>query len=160
MSPLHSEPSPENQYQFDHAQLLLESFQRVTGTPLLEKQYSPENAAKALFEAPFVVLSHNTQPDPIFTYGNRTALRLFEMTWDELLLIPSRFSAELPNRDERARLLKMVTEQGYINHYEGVRISKTGRRFLIKGAIVWNLIDHQGINHGQAATFSNWTHLA
>ncbi|MEI6713651.1 MAG: MEKHLA domain-containing protein [Verrucomicrobiota bacterium] len=159
MSPLHSEPSPKNLYQIDHAQLLQESFQRVTGTPLLEKQYSPEDAAKALFEAPFALLSHDTQPDPIFTYGNRTAQRLFEITWDELLQLPSRFSAELPNRDERARLLKMVTAQGYINHYEGVRISKTGRRFLIKGAVVWNLIDHQGVNRGQAASFDTWSHL-
>jgi hypothetical protein len=35
-----------------------------------------------------------------------------------------------------------------------VRVSATGRRFRIAGAIVWNLVDAAGLRHGQAASFS------
>ena len=50
--------------------------------------------AKALFEAPFAVLAHGTQPDPIFFYGNATALRLWEMSFEAFTRLPSRMSAE------------------------------------------------------------------
>jgi hypothetical protein len=46
--------------------------------------------------------------------------------------------------------------QGYIDDYAGVRVSRTGRRFLIEGATVWNLIETDGRLVGQAATFSRW----
>jgi len=52
-------------------------------------------------------------------------------------------------------LLAEVTEQGYIDHYEGVRLSKTGKRFLIKNAVVWNLLDDDGGYKGQAACLGN-----
>jgi hypothetical protein len=37
-----------------------------------------------------------------------------------------------------------------------VRVSKSGRRFLIDRATVWNLLDDSGAHYGQAATFSAW----
>jgi hypothetical protein len=37
-----------------------------------------------------------------------------------------------------------------------VRISATGKRFRIKQAVVWNLLDCEGLIHGQAATFDRW----
>ena len=49
-----------------------------------------------------------------------------------------------------------VTRNGFVNNYEGIRISKTGRRFLVKNAIVWNVLDENGAYSGQAATFDNW----
>jgi hypothetical protein len=86
-------------------------------------------------------------------------LQLFEMEWDELIGMPSRFSAEVPDRDERARLLERVTWDGYIDDYSGVRIARSGRRFLIKQATVWNMLDAQGVCHGQAAMFGSWEFL-
>ena len=41
----------------------------------------------------------------------------------------------------------------------GVRISRTGRRFLVEQAVVWNVLDGHGTRRGQAATFSRWTAL-
>ncbi|MDQ6733057.1 MAG: MEKHLA domain-containing protein, partial [Nitrospirota bacterium] len=41
----------------------------------------------------------------------------------------------------------------------GVRISKTGRRFLVEQALVWNVLDVDGKMVGQAATFSQWKRL-
>jgi N-carbamoylputrescine amidase len=58
--------------------------------------------------------------------------------------MPSRLTAEAPDREERARLLAEVTAKGFIDHYSGVRVSSSGRRFRIEGAVVWNLIDQQG----------------
>ena len=52
-----------------------------------------------------------------------------------------------------------VSAHGYIDDYVGVRISASGKRFLIEDAIVWNLIDGQGAYHGQAAVFKKWTYL-
>jgi hypothetical protein len=40
-----------------------------------------------------------------------------------------------------------------------VRVSKSGRRFIIEKATVWNLLDEVGAPCGQAATFGNWRFL-
>ena len=120
---------------------------------------SPEAAAEALFHAPFVVLSHDAAPDPILTYGNRAALELFALSWEQLIRTPSRLTAEAPNRAERARLLAEVTSRGFIDDYSGIRISHTGKRFLIERATVWNLINDEGRLCGQAATFREWRYL-
>jgi len=153
------EPGEENGYLEHHAGLLLESYRRWTGRALVDPALPPREQARALFEAPFVVLSHDTAPDPVFTYGNRTALALFELTWAELTALPSRRSAEPLHRDERARLLATVARQGYIDDYRGIRVSKHGRRFAIEHATVWNLVDDHGAPRGQAATFDAWTFL-
>jgi hypothetical protein len=76
-----------------------------------------------------------------------------------LLTMPSRTTAEPMHRDERARLLERTTRDGFVDDYRGVRISSTGRRFLIDRATVWNLLDADGKYVGQAATFSKWTFL-
>jgi len=157
--PLSLEPGPTNRYKVEHTERLRRTFHTLTGHPLIDPMLSPDAAAEALFYAPFVVLSHNTAPDPLLTYGNRTALELFALTWEELIQMPSRYTAEAPNRAERARLLAEVTARGYINDYSGVRIARTGQRFLIERATVWNLTDETGQRCGQAAMFREWRPL-
>ena len=112
-----------------------------------------------MFDSSFVVASHGMQDDPLLNYGNRTALNLWEMSWEELTSTPSRLTAEPPNQDERAQMLQRAAQHGYIDDYRGIRISKTGKRFLVEQAIVWNVVDDQGHKHGQAATFSTWSFL-
>jgi hypothetical protein len=73
--------------------------------------------------------------------------------------LPSRLSAEPLHRDERQRLLGEVARRGFIEDYHGVRISRTGRRFRIERAVVWNLADEAGAVRGQAATFDRWVFL-
>ena len=150
------EPGPDNDYLANHVALLLGSLKAVTGRDLIDPQAEPLEAARQLYEAPFFVASHGTLGDPILTYGNRFAQELFEMSWEEFTSTPSRFTAEAPNRKERAKLLNEVTANGFIDNYSGVRISNTGNRFRIKKATVWNLIHPDGSHAGQAATFSNW----
>ncbi|MDB5385463.1 MAG: hypothetical protein JWM11_1109, partial [Planctomycetaceae bacterium] len=60
---------------------------------------------------------------------------------------------------ERARLLERTTRDGFVDDYQGIRVSTTGRRFRIDQALVWNLVDAQGNRVGQAATFSDWQFL-
>lgn len=146
--------SPDNVFQADHAHLLLSSFEHFVGRPLL-----PNASPETLFHAPFPVLSHNTAADPILTYGNRAALELWEMSWDAFTAMPSRLTAEPDERETRAELLASIGANGFIDTYTGVRISQTGRRFLIEGAIIWNLIRADGTPAGQAATFDRFTYL-
>ncbi|MBC8010516.1 MAG: MEKHLA domain-containing protein [Burkholderiales bacterium] len=142
-----------------HTECLIRSLAHWTGRDLAPGVSDPAERARLLFEAPYVLVSHGTEADPILNYGNRSALTLWETTWDALTRMPSRLTAEAPDREERARLLERVTRDGFIADYSGVRISRTGRRFRIAEATVWNLLtpDHQPC--GQAAMFHTWTFL-
>ena len=78
---------------------------------------------------------------------------------EAFVCLPSRKSAEIPDRRERARLLDAVYTQGFIDDYTGVRISASGRRFRIDKAVVWNLVDQEGVYRGQAACFDAWVFI-
>jgi hypothetical protein len=149
----------QGEFAVRHASILARSFKHFTQRDLLAGEFTAEALAEALFTAPFVVVSHGTQTDPVLNYGNRTALNLWEMTAEEFTRTPSRLTAEAPNREERARLLAAVTAHGFIDDYSGVRISKTGRRFEISRATVWNLLAPDKTFYGQAAMFSEWKFL-
>jgi MEKHLA domain len=140
-------------------QLIVRSLNHWTGRALLPGLFNPLGLAKNIFAAPFVLVSHGTETDPVLNYGNAAALQLWEMSWEELTSTPSRLTAEAPNREERARLLAAVTKNGFMDDYSGIRISKNGRRFRIAQATVWNLLDERGHYAGQAATFSRWEFL-
>ena len=142
-----------------HTRVLERSFRKWTGRELLPGISDPVELARCVFEAPFVVVSHGTEADPVLNYGNGAALALWKMSWTELTRTPSRLTAEAPNREERARLLDAVTRRGFIDDYSGVRISKSGRRFRIERATVWNLISEKGGPCGQAAMFDRWEFL-
>jgi hypothetical protein len=139
-----------------HTRVLARSFRKWTGRDLLPGLFNPAGLARYVFEAPFVVVSHGTEADPVLNYGNRAALALWEMSWEDLTRTPSRFTAEAPNCGERTRLLEVVTEHGFIDDYSGVRISKSGRRFRISRATVWNLLTEMNEPCGQAAMFDRW----
>lgn len=141
------------------SQLLLNSYERLLQRPLLVRPSTIAEQAKALFEASFMIVSHGLEEDPILNYGNQTALNLWEMTWEELTQMPSRQTAESIHQSKRAQLLEQVAAKGYIDQYEGVRISSTGKRFLLQGVIVWNILDEADHYWGQAATGQRWTFL-
>ncbi|MBN3723584.1 MEKHLA domain-containing protein [Burkholderia sp. Ac-20379] len=147
MLPLHSAP--------EFYRLLADSHARLLGKPLVPHgdSLSPAEAAAWLYEhAPFAVLAHNTAADPVFIYGNKAAQQRFGYDWDEITRLPSRLSAEAPNREERQRFLERVQRLGYEAGYRGVRITKSGQRFMIEEATLWQLIDADGTLHGQAVT--------
>ena len=138
-------------------QLILSNYRRLLGRDLAGIAEGPA-AAEQLFAAPCALLSAlgPLGSDHNFNYANRTALELFEYSWDELMGKPSSASAEPVHRDERRKLLDEVGRRGFIEDYSGIRISKNGRRFRIKRATVFNLLDDEGHYVGQAATFADW----
>jgi hypothetical protein len=166
----------------DYSSRMLESFRRWTGNVILGEPQArpgihltydasgdmdsrivlrtPENdaaLAHALYHAPFVLVSHGTEPDPIFRYANLAAQELWNITWDKFVTLPSRMSAEPDAQDERDRLLKRAEEHGYVDDYQGIRITSDGRRFKIRQCILWNVLDKNGRDKiGQAATFDTW----
>ncbi len=135
--------------------LLVDSHRRLIGVepPFLV----PGADARWLYaEAPACVLAHSTDPDPHFIYANKTAQKLFEYGWDEFITLPSRLSAEAPEREERQRLLDAVDQEGFAAGHSGIRIAKSGRRFWIEGYTLWQLRAEDATLHGVAAWFSRW----
>jgi hypothetical protein len=145
----------------ERLRIIVESYQRLTGKPLLGTDaYLPpcrgDDAAAlgaAMWNASRAIVAHGTEADPVFFYGNRLALDLFEMTFEEFTRLPSRLSAEPLVQEAREKLLEKVAQQGYVDNYSGLRIAKNGRRFMIADCTVWNLVDASGVVHGQAAVF-------
>lgn len=135
----------------DFFALVTGSFRRLVGRPLVPE--AGGDAAWLYAQAPFAVLAHDTAADPRFVYANRAAQAAFGYVWDEIVGLPSRFSAEAPERAERQRLLDAVARDGFVADYRGLRIAKSGRRFPISDGIVWQLVDEAGLVRGQAATF-------
>lgn len=158
------QPSKDNGFLKDHIILLRDTLLSLTGIELAGpehagKAFTDEEVAEFIYHAPFIVVSHTPDADPVFNYANLAAQKLFEMTWDEFTSIPSRLSAEPVHREERDRILYEVTTHGYIKNYSGIRISKNGKRFRIEDTTVWNLYDNRKIYRGQAAIYSKWAYL-
>lgn len=138
-------PNPE------HEALLMASFSRLLQRPL----WSSSTDA-TLWTASVAVVSHGVEADPLFNYANRQALSLFGYAYTDFIGLPSRFSAEPIHREQRQHLLSQVSERGYFEGYEGVRIALSGRRFKIMNAIIWNVMDDAGGYRGQAAMIPEW----
>lgn len=141
------------------ADCILNSYKKWTGKPLLEdsdftmEPAKQQDAFRRLFAAPLYILAHGTQNDPIFNFGSRAALELWEMSWTAFTSMPSRLAAEPSKRLERADLLQRVATHGYAEGYTDIRISSTGRRFYIENASIWNVVDENNVKIGQAAAF-------
>ena len=146
-------PAEKNNFLVEHVVDIRNSYRQLLSKDLIPGLQSDQEFSRQLFYAPFAVVSHDTASDPIFNYANLKALELFELSWEDFICLPSQLSAEPVNQAERERLLAQVTANGYIDHYEGVRISSTGKRFKISNAVVWNLTDKNQNYKGQAAWF-------
>lgn len=146
--------SPDRRSDPAFAALLVDSHRRLVGRALAAASLEAAPTAAWLYaEAPFCLLAHEAGDDPRFIYANTTAQRCFGYAWSEFLELPSRLSAEAPDRAERQRALDAVARDGFVANYRGVRIGKSGRRFFIANATVWTLIGPDDVRHGQAAVF-------
>jgi hypothetical protein len=103
-----------------HVQLLLDSFAQLLGRELIPREGSAAEQAEQLFQAPFVVVSHGTEADPILNYGNAAALALWEMSWEAFTQTPSRLTqqptadgnwGEREGRSRRAKALLRVDDK-------------------------------------------------
>lgn len=148
--------NPHNDFLENHGRLLIDSFIRQTKRPLPKAENQEVVNPSQLFGAHYAVVSHDTQQTPVFNYANKTALKLFELNWQDFTTMPSHKSAEAVTQFERDRLLSEVSQKGFIDNYQGIRISASGRRFKIEEAVVWNIVDESRKYHGQAALLSRW----
>lgn len=135
---------------------MISSFKELVGRDLIATSGDLDRDTYALFHAPFALLSHGLEDDPILNYGNQTALTLWEMDFAHFTRMPSRLTAEPMVRGERQRLMEKAARQGYIDDYSGIRISASGTRFRITNVILWNVTNAKGTRLGQAAVFDQW----
>lgn len=143
--------------------LMADSFRRFTDQDMVNDASTLSDAAlaEALFHASQAIVSHGTEADPVFRYANAQALALWEMDWKAFTRLPSRHSAEADSgiQSDRNDLLRAALAQGHVDHYTGIRVSVSGRRFRIEDTVLWNVVDEAGIRHGQAAFIRRWTFL-
>ena len=140
----------------DWTQIVLNSYKKLLKKELINRQGSPREQSRQLFYAPFVVFSHGIEKDPIYNYGNQLGLKLWEINWDELIETPSRTNTEISLRQERQILIQETTDREYVTNRQGIRISKTGKKYQINDITIWNLYNNEDKYCGQAATFSDW----
>ena len=151
---MYSSLSSLQEFVLHHTQLLCDSYSHWLRRELLPGAH-PARLAELLFDAPFALVSHDAQPDPVFNYANRGALELFGYSWQEFTSLPSRHSAEPVNQPGRQEILQQVAEHGHTYGYSGVRIARDGSRFEIRSATLWNVLD-RGDYCGQAAMITDW----
>ena len=132
---------------------LMSSHQRAFDKPLVDC------SIQDLFSSEMAVLAHDNSSDPLLIYANATALRLWERSWEAMIGMPSRYTAEAEERVQRASALQQAQQRDACEGYSGVRVSRTGQRFMISNARIWTLWDDKNCNCGQAAAFSSWHRL-
>lgn len=136
------------------ARWLLRSYRHWAGKDLLELTTDDDALrARALFDAPFAVLAHDTRPDPLCVYANAAALAAFELSLAEAPAFATSRTVEPAAREERRAALASADQTGLMRGYSGVRVSTTGRPFQIHDALIWTVLDDDGRRVGQAAAF-------
>ncbi|MEJ5059061.1 MULTISPECIES: MEKHLA domain-containing protein [unclassified Pseudomonas] len=131
------------------------AYRHWTGAPLPtpENLNDEERLDWLHAQAPYALLAHGTEADPLFYYANEQALVSFKYPRSEFIGMPSRFSASPLDREMRQTLLAQVTAKGIAHGYSGYRVDRAGKAFMIHQGSVWTLIDEQGARCGQAALF-------
>lgn len=144
----------------NHLRLLDQSLATSRGAGVFEwiRTRAPPGAAPATAvrldaDARFGVLSHGTQPDPVFNYGNAASLALFEQDIKGLCRTPSRYSTVPELMEDRSRLIRDIETQGYGYIDDAVRVSARGRLFRIRRILVWTVFDDMGHRIGLAAVY-------
>ena len=139
---------------------VIASYRRVTGLDLIRQEnLEPDRLGKSVYHGNFALLTHRGGPDAILNYGNAYALELWETTWAEFITMPSKLTAPDEGREAREALMETVSRNGFATGYDGIRISRKGRRFLIKDVTVWQLLDDAGRNFGVGAYFRNYQRI-
>lgn len=134
---------------------ILDSYAVRVGHELIARSGDDAEDTRRLDAWESAVLAHDGAADPVFTYANAAAARLWRTTVDQLIGMPSRLSAPAEHREERAASLGNARESGVVHDYSGERQALDGSRFTIHHATLWTFVT----GHGQAATFSDWSRI-
>lgn len=139
-----------------HSTVIYRSYTFWTGNELFDGLTNESDLSRKLYHAPFVVVSHGTEEDPVFNYANLKAQEIWNMGWDEFTSMPSRFSAEPIEESKRNQLLETGRKKGITRLKQGIRINKDGRRFYIKDVVLFNLLNKNQDYCGQGAVYPKW----
>jgi hypothetical protein len=137
------------------ATVILDSFRRCVGRELIDRSGDAAEDARRLFDLPLAVLAHDTSPVPLLDWANLAAARAFDATPETLLGRPSADTAPADATADRRALFDVLARQGFVTGYSGVRISLTGRRFIIENVTVFALVDEAGHPAGHAAVIGS-----
>ena len=118
-----------------HLMLIDQSLHSLTKKGLYERMGIPRTNTDILDihrDKRYVVISHGTELDPIYNYGNAACLEAFLRSWDELCQIPSADSVVRRSVDENLRieLMSKVTRDGYVEGATGIRRTGDAGRYL------------------------------
>jgi hypothetical protein len=139
---------------------VIASCRRVAGLDLIQQENLQRDClGKSVFYGKFALLTHRGGADAILNYGNDYVLKLWDTTWAEFITMPSKLTAPEEGRETREEFMETVRHNGFATGYDGIRISRTGRRFVIKDVTVWQLVDGDGLNFGVGAYFSNYERI-
>ncbi|MFM8391270.1 MAG: MEKHLA domain-containing protein [Methylophilaceae bacterium] len=130
-----------------HVRRLMQSYQHWIGHALVERT-ADTDPVEAVMHSEFAIASHRQSDDPKFNFANLRALALFKMQAEQLIGLPSRYSAEPMLRADRDKFLQQVSSHGFVQNYAGIRIAQDGSRFEIQGATVWNVFDPEHADLG------------
>ncbi|MBO9703601.1 MAG: MEKHLA domain-containing protein [Sporocytophaga sp.] len=139
-----------------HCKLIAKNYKFWTGKELFEEKLHESELSEKMYNAPFVILSHGTQADPIYNYVNLKAQELWEYTWDEMIKLPSRRSAGTNETAQRLELIKEGQEKGITFTEKALRESCSGKKFYIKNVVLFNLLGEGGEYEGQCAIYNDW----
>lgn len=102
----------------------------------------------------YVVISHGTQDDPVYNYGNKAGLLFFGYPEHEFVQLPSRYSAPSGAlRQDRSQIVQHVLDHGWTIIDEAIRQNKARESFRVRRILYFNVNDDDGKRIGQAATF-------
>lgn len=152
LGPVLDRPCVANRFQEDFIARVVEAF-RVTGGDLVaEAGLDPTALGESAWFGDFALLTHRGGADAILNYGNLYVQRLWACDWQTLTRMPSRETAPEEGREARAALMARAMAQGFVLGYGGERVATDGRRFFIRDAVIWRLVDMGG-DFGVAAFF-------
>lgn len=137
------------------ATVILDSFRRSVGRDLVARSGDPADDANRLFELPQAVLAHDASTQPLLDWVNAAAAAAFDATPEILIGRPSSATAPPDATADRRQLFEILARRGFVTGYSGVRISLTGRRFIIDDVIVFALADAAGHPAGHAAVIGS-----
>lgn len=163
-----------------HVALLDRSLRQLTGCGILERVgWSNDSDTSALLtNSRYALYSHGiVKPDmidgAINNYANFGALAFFGVTYKQFVQLPC--SRIAPPGFHQKRLGEIMEElelqaemaeagstqgegcRGSLENYSGMRcrldLTNQGLTFLIKNAVIWNIVDDEGKYYGQATLF-------
>eukprot|EP00891_Asterochloris_glomerata_P005660 jgi/Astpho2/5660/Aster-x1308 len=123
--------------------LMLESFHRKVGRNMMEdKDIEIKDAPKALWDAPFALLSHEFgDSEAKYDYANKAALDLFETQWDQLVGKPSTITSpeDQQVRGDREQLLQQAREKGTVEIKDAIRRTLKGAKIQLTSGVLWTI---------------------